>query len=122
MTPPDPDSGTHICLRASSMQRRSMRSMPRRSRRAASPTARRARGRNTRAGYYAAFVRDPDGNRIEAVTFMRTLKARHETRVYICSGTIRPVFIFLLGFAPSTACARPRISFGRMSSTLSATR
>ena len=23
------------------------------------------------AGYYAAFVRDPDGNRIEAVTFMR---------------------------------------------------
>jgi catechol 2,3-dioxygenase-like lactoylglutathione lyase family enzyme len=23
------------------------------------------------AGYYAAFVRDPDGNRIEAVTFLR---------------------------------------------------
>jgi catechol 2,3-dioxygenase-like lactoylglutathione lyase family enzyme len=23
-------------------------------------------------GYYAAFVRDPDGNRIEAVTFMQT--------------------------------------------------
>ena len=24
------------------------------------------------AGYYAAFIRDPDGNRIEAVTFLRT--------------------------------------------------
>jgi catechol 2,3-dioxygenase-like lactoylglutathione lyase family enzyme len=23
------------------------------------------------AGYYAAFIRDPDGNRIEAVTFLR---------------------------------------------------
>ena len=24
------------------------------------------------AGYYAAFIRDPDGNRIEAVTFLKT--------------------------------------------------
>jgi len=24
------------------------------------------------AGYYAAFIRDPDGNRIEAVTFIKT--------------------------------------------------
>jgi len=26
-------------------------------------------------GYYAAFIRDPDGNRIEAVTFVRTDKS-----------------------------------------------
>jgi catechol 2,3-dioxygenase-like lactoylglutathione lyase family enzyme len=26
------------------------------------------------AGYYAAFIRDPDGNRIEAVTFLRDKK------------------------------------------------
>ena len=32
--------------------------------------ARRACGRNTASGYYAAFIRDPDGNRVEAVTFV----------------------------------------------------
>ena len=31
----------------------------------------RARARNTIAGYYAAFIRDPEGNQIEAVTFTR---------------------------------------------------
>jgi len=46
----------------------SMRSTPRRSPPAAVPTARRACPHD-RVKYYAAFVVDPDGNRIEAVTF-----------------------------------------------------
>ena len=34
-------------------------------------TARRVFVRNTGEGYYAAYIRDPDGNRIEAVTFLK---------------------------------------------------
>jgi catechol 2,3-dioxygenase-like lactoylglutathione lyase family enzyme len=68
MTPVDPDSGTHICLRASDKQ----------SVDAFHAAALQAGGRSDgapgmrpeyKAGYYAAFVRDPEGNRIEAVTF-----------------------------------------------------
>ncbi len=46
-----------------------MPSMPRRLPPAARPTARRV-SRAHSEGYYAAFIRDPDGNRIEAVTFI----------------------------------------------------
>jgi catechol 2,3-dioxygenase-like lactoylglutathione lyase family enzyme len=70
MDPVPDDSGVHICLRAPST---------------AAVDAFHAAALNTGglsdgapgfrphyyAGYYAAFVRDPDGNRIEAVTFVR---------------------------------------------------
>jgi catechol 2,3-dioxygenase-like lactoylglutathione lyase family enzyme len=68
MTPADPDSGTHICLRASTVEAVQ-----------AFHTAAMAGGGFSdgapgprpeySAGYYAAFVRDPEGNKIEAVTF-----------------------------------------------------
>ena len=68
MTPADPDSGTHICLRASSVEVVQ-----------AFHAAAMAGGGFSdgppgprpeySAGYYAAFVRDPEGNKIEAVTF-----------------------------------------------------
>jgi catechol 2,3-dioxygenase-like lactoylglutathione lyase family enzyme len=68
MSPVPPESGSHICLRAKS---------------AAEVDAFHAAALNTggsddgapglrphdRVRYYAAFIRDPDGNRIEAVTF-----------------------------------------------------
>ena len=68
MTPADPDSGTHICLRASSVEAVQ-----------AFHAAAMAGGGFSdgppgprpeySAGYYAAFVRDLEGNKIEAVTF-----------------------------------------------------
>ena len=68
MTPADPDSGTHICLRASSVEAVQ-----------AFHAAAMAGGGFSdgppgprpeySAGYYAAFVRDPEGNKIEAATF-----------------------------------------------------
>ena len=68
MSPIPPESGSHICLRAKS---------------AAEVDAFHAAALNAggsddgapglrphdRVRYYAAFIRDPDGNRIEAVTF-----------------------------------------------------
>jgi catechol 2,3-dioxygenase-like lactoylglutathione lyase family enzyme len=63
-----PDSGVHVCLRAKSAADVD----------AFHATALQAGGRSDgapglrphdRLRYYAAFVRDPDGNRIEAVTF-----------------------------------------------------
>jgi catechol 2,3-dioxygenase-like lactoylglutathione lyase family enzyme len=70
MSAVDPDSGTHICLRAPDMAAVD----------AFHAAALQAGGRSDgapgprpeySAGYYAAFVRDPEGNRIEAVTFVR---------------------------------------------------
>jgi catechol 2,3-dioxygenase-like lactoylglutathione lyase family enzyme len=68
MTPADPDSGAHVCLRAPSVEAVQ-----------AFHAAAMAGGGTTdgppgprpeySAGYYAAFVRDPEGNKIEAVTF-----------------------------------------------------
>ena len=68
MTPIDPDSGTHICLRASDA--RSVDVFHAAALRAGgtSDGAPGPRPEYT-AGYYAAFVRDPEGNRIEVVTF-----------------------------------------------------
>lgn len=69
MTAPDPDCGVHICLRAPNAQ----------SVNAFYAAALKAGGRadgppgprpEYTPGYYAAFVFDPDGNRIEAVTFL----------------------------------------------------
>jgi catechol 2,3-dioxygenase-like lactoylglutathione lyase family enzyme len=68
MTPVEPDSGVHICLRAKSTGEVD----------AFHTAALKAGGRSDgapglrphdRVRYYAAFVTDPDGNRIEAVTF-----------------------------------------------------
>ena len=69
MAPVAADSGAHVCLRARSTE--IGRCVPRRGT---------CGGRHSdgapglrpqhREGYYAAFIRDPDGNRIEAVTFV----------------------------------------------------
>jgi len=69
MSPVAADSGAHVCLRAASREAV-----------AAFHAAALANGGaddgppgprpEYSAGYYAAFVRDPDGNRIEAVTFV----------------------------------------------------
>ena len=70
MTAVEPDSGTHVCLRApdtvavDAFHAAALRAG------ATSDGAPGLRPEYT-AGYYAAFVRDPDGNRIEAVTFVR---------------------------------------------------
>ena len=70
MTPVDPDSGAHVCLRApdtaavDAFHAAALRAG------ATSDGAPGLRPEYT-ADYYAAFVRDPEGNRIEAVTFVR---------------------------------------------------
>jgi catechol 2,3-dioxygenase-like lactoylglutathione lyase family enzyme len=70
LAPVDPDSGMHICLRAPDMESVD-----------AFHAAVLAAGGHSdgppdlrpeyTAGYYAAFVRDPEGNKIEAVTFVK---------------------------------------------------
>jgi catechol 2,3-dioxygenase-like lactoylglutathione lyase family enzyme len=69
MAMPDPDGGVHICLRAPSAEAVD----------AFHAAALKMGGRTDGSpgprpeytpGYYAAFVLDPDGNRIEAVTFL----------------------------------------------------
>ena len=68
MTPVDPDSGVHVCLRARGAD----------AVQAFHATAIKAGGTSDGEpgprsgqikGYYAAFIRDPEGNRIEAATF-----------------------------------------------------
>ena len=68
MTRADPDSGNHICLRAASVDAVE----------AFHAAALQGGGRSDGApgprsghiaGYYAAFILDPEGNRIEAATF-----------------------------------------------------
>jgi catechol 2,3-dioxygenase-like lactoylglutathione lyase family enzyme len=70
MAPVEPGSGVHICLRAKSTDVVD----------AFHAAALKAGGSSDgapglrphdRVRYYAAFVRDPDGNRIEAVTFLK---------------------------------------------------
>lgn len=69
MTPLTPTSGAHVCFRARSTELVD----------AFHAAALQAGGSSDGApgprpqhgdGYYAAFIRDPDGNRIEAVTFV----------------------------------------------------
>jgi len=68
MTPADPDSGTHICIRASSIEAVQGFHAAAMAGGGASdgPPGHRP---EYSAGYYAAFARDPEGNKIEAVTF-----------------------------------------------------
>jgi catechol 2,3-dioxygenase-like lactoylglutathione lyase family enzyme len=69
------DSGVHICLRATDT--RAVEDFHAAAV-AAGGTSDGAPGLRAEyhSGYYAAFVRDPDGNRIEAVTFLREAAAK----------------------------------------------
>jgi catechol 2,3-dioxygenase-like lactoylglutathione lyase family enzyme len=69
LAPPVADTGCHVCLRAADVKTVA----------AFHAAALQAGGRcdgapgprpEYSAGYYAAFIRDPEGNRIEAVTFL----------------------------------------------------
>jgi len=70
MTPVAPDSGTHVCLRAPSAKAVQAFHAAALAAGGLSDGEPGPRPEYT-AGYYAAFVRDPDGNRIEAATFLR---------------------------------------------------
>ena len=113
MTPVDPDSGTHICLRAPSVEAVQAFHAAALAGGGTSDGAPGPRPEYT-AGYYAAFMRDPEGNKIEAVTFTRAGADRAHIRPAIGG------FISFSGFRRRSA--PPRISIGRMSSTRSATR
>jgi catechol 2,3-dioxygenase-like lactoylglutathione lyase family enzyme len=68
MTPVEPESGTHICLRAKStgdVDAFHAAALKSGGKSDGAPGLR----PHDRVRYYAAFVTDPDGNRIEAVTF-----------------------------------------------------
>jgi catechol 2,3-dioxygenase-like lactoylglutathione lyase family enzyme len=69
MTPPAADSGVHVCLRVPSTEAVDAFHAAALAAGGSSDGAPGPRPEYT-AGYYAAFVRDPDGNRIEAVTFI----------------------------------------------------
>ena len=68
MTPVEPGSGVHVCLRAKSTGEVDAFHAAALSAGGSSDGAPGLRPHD-RVRYYAAFVRDPDGNRIEAVTF-----------------------------------------------------
>ena len=68
MTPADPDSGAHVCLRAPSVEAVQAFHAAAVAGGGTSDGAPGPRPEYT-AGYYAAFVRDPEGNKIEAVMF-----------------------------------------------------
>ena len=69
MAPVSPDSGVHICLRASSKDAVNAFHAAALANGGASDGAPGPR-KSDDPRYYAAFIRDPDGNRIEAVTFI----------------------------------------------------
>ncbi len=68
MTPVEPGSGVHICLRAKSTDEVDGFHAAALTAGGSSDGAPGLRPHD-RVRYYAAYVRDPDGNRIEAVTF-----------------------------------------------------
>jgi catechol 2,3-dioxygenase-like lactoylglutathione lyase family enzyme len=69
MSPLPPDSGAHICLRAVSKEALNAFHAAALASGGSSDGAPGPR-KNDDPRYYAAFIRDPDGNRIEAVTFL----------------------------------------------------
>lgn len=69
MTAVPPDSGTHVCLRAASKEAVSAFHAAALANGGSSDGAPGPR-KSDDPRYYAAFIRDPDGNRIEAVTFL----------------------------------------------------
>jgi catechol 2,3-dioxygenase-like lactoylglutathione lyase family enzyme len=70
MPPAAPDNGAHICLRARSTEIVDAFHAAALAAGGASDGAPGLRPHHGE-GYYAAFIRDPDGNRIEAVTFVK---------------------------------------------------
>ena len=68
MTPADADTGNHICLRASSVEAVQAFHATAVEQGGASDGAPGPRSAHL-GGYYAAFIRDPEGNKIEAATF-----------------------------------------------------
>lgn len=70
MAPVDPDTGTHICVRAPSAEAVKAFYDAAMKAGAASDGPPGLRPEYT-DGYFAAFIRDPDGNKIEAVTFIK---------------------------------------------------
>ena len=69
MAPVDDDSGSHVCLRAASPANVDAFHAAALAAGGTSDGAPGLRPHRT-GGYYAAFIRDLDGNRIEAVTFV----------------------------------------------------
>jgi catechol 2,3-dioxygenase-like lactoylglutathione lyase family enzyme len=70
MRPAEPDTGTHICVRVpdvDAVQRFHAAALTAGGTSDGEPGPR----PEYSEGYYAAFVRDPEGNRIEAVTFTK---------------------------------------------------
>jgi catechol 2,3-dioxygenase-like lactoylglutathione lyase family enzyme len=71
MSPTDPDSGAHMCLRARSREEVDAFHAAALALGGSDDGPPGAREHDNPAQiYYAAFVRDPDGNRIEAVSFV----------------------------------------------------
>jgi catechol 2,3-dioxygenase-like lactoylglutathione lyase family enzyme len=66
-----PRSGAHVCLRARTTDEVIAFHAAALAHGGASDGPPGLRPHDGEAGYYAAFIRDPDGNRIEAVTFTR---------------------------------------------------
>jgi catechol 2,3-dioxygenase-like lactoylglutathione lyase family enzyme len=71
MTRPDPDTGNHICLRASSIEAVQAFHATAMAQGGTSDGAPGPRSAHL-GGYYAAFIRDPEGNKVEAATFTRS--------------------------------------------------
>jgi len=70
MDPVPPRSGAHICLRVRSTELVDAFYAVALANGGASDGAPGLRPHDGPNGYYAAFIRDPDGNRVEAVTFI----------------------------------------------------
>jgi catechol 2,3-dioxygenase-like lactoylglutathione lyase family enzyme len=71
MAPIPPRSGAHVCLRARSTGEVDAFHAAALQNGGASDGAPGLRPHDGEAGYYAAFIRDHDGNRVEAVTFVQ---------------------------------------------------
>ena len=71
LQPASANSGAHVCFRARSMELVDAFHAAALSHGGASDGAPGLRPQHGE-GYYAAFIRDPDGNRIEAVTFVKS--------------------------------------------------
>ena len=69
MTPVPPRSGAHVCLRARSTGEVEAFHAAALANGGSSDGAPGLRPHDGEGGYYAAFIRDHDGNRVEAVTF-----------------------------------------------------
>ncbi|RDV01951.1 VOC family protein [Undibacter mobilis] len=71
MAPVEAGSGAHICFRARSTEMVDAFHAAALAAGGVSDGAPGLRPHDGEGGYYAAFIRDPDGNRIEAVTFTK---------------------------------------------------